>query len=132
MNSETAIVGTVVATPKKKIRQRKQVTAKSGLTVEGIRKRGHKIAVMHLRFAQEIRSAKRNPEVTVMPANLDNPKYVYLGHGGFTHISVKTKSGKEAVASSRCSLQDNYWNKYGVALCLDRLPEDVIAELQAE
>lgn len=104
---------------------------KNKLTIQSLRKNGHKIKVTHLRrvsvnkkFLQDlskphyqyVKKGEFNlPPVTVLA------QQVILSRGGETIIEIDTKNGKYYKANCVCSRKDSYNKRRGVATCLGRI-----------
>ncbi len=74
------------------------------MRVKQLRQSGYKVRVMHMRNKSDVG---------------------YDPHGGTTRVEITTPEGKELVGEARCSNQDNYSKKIGVAIALGRAFKNV-------
>lgn len=131
INTETGASWSWKPTPKP---PRKTYLASNGLTVEGIRKAGHKIAVMHYRWAlysrhrvETLYGYIEEPPIAVPASFLRRSlEYTVFPNGGYTHIAITTKDGKDIRLSSACSPEDIFCYKAGVQKALQRLTEQEV------
>lgn len=103
-------------------------TAKNGMTVTKLQTAGNSVRVKHLRWAvylpqvQTIFKRSNECRAIVVPSTFRcDPMYKFLPKGGYTHIVIKSKSGKYICVSSECSDEDSFCYAAGVASALDRL-----------
>jgi hypothetical protein len=91
-------------------------------TVHQLRKEGHKVRVEHFRRYFD-RTNGCYVYLTNYQYSLVNPMWVTgpLATGGYTNITLTTRSGSEYQADARCSTKENYCKKAGVALSLARI-----------
>lgn len=92
----------------------------SNLTVEQLRKWGFKVRVNHSRYPMS------NPGVlfTIFEFNqmkARGEKIEFTTKGGQTILEVTTPDGAQYHGEAKCSTQDNFCYKAGVALALSRL-----------
>ena len=102
--------------------------ARNGMTVQKLQEAGHSVRVKHLRWAlylgqsELIKNRMVGHRMIVVPSTFRrDPMYVMLPKGGFTHVVIKSPSGKYICVSSECSEEDPFCYSQGVAAALDRL-----------
>ena len=104
--------------------------ARNGMTIAKLQQAGNSVRVKHLRWALYLphyrtwARSSGHPEAKkiVVPSSLrQDPMYVFLPKGGYTHIIIKNPEGKYICLSSECSDKDSFCYASGVAAALDRM-----------
>lgn len=93
---------------------------KNGLTIEGLRKAGHKVRVSHIRYTEQ-------PGVAIL---IPVPSYMrkvanFTSYGGATHIVITTplSDSPDIAISSVCHSDDCFDYKMGVKQALDTIEQ---------
>lgn len=88
-------------------------------TVESLRKEGYGVLVHHNRNLL-IKPTYYEVVVTGNPKKLGVKSDKILPRGGFTKVTIKTPDGREFCGVAKCSDNDNYNKKIGVAIAIGR------------
>ena len=102
------------------------------LTVADLRKRGHKVRVIHTRrykiptkiFTMNVPRKEKPKAIEVTP--------VLLSKGGETKIEVDLKNGRYYYSTSVCSKKEYYNKKSAVSITLGRIIKQIVQDGQVD
>ncbi len=98
----------------------------NGLTVYGLRKAGHTVNVLHLRYA----AIESVPVVVPVPSWMRGV-FDFLPRGGATHIRITRPDKEWFMVSSVCHEDDSFDYRLGVTTALNQLSIDEAKDLMA-